>query len=208
MVNLGGVISKIEGLSEATRLQRQSVEVRLAHLQNHSRLLVLSGEILRHMIDASISSAVTSAAALQTEGLREIFFDQKLLVKHEVEEVRGKISVRFPIENSSGGIVVVGDSLDTFGGSILTVQSILLRITVMFRRGLRPVLLLDETLAAVADKYVERTGKFLSLLCNRLGMDILMVTHDDAVVKMADRAYNVTKVAGEAVFKPLLTSPR
>jgi ABC-type thiamine transport system ATPase subunit len=79
-------------------------------------------------------------------------------------------------------------------------QSILMRITVIFRRDLRPLLLLDETLVAVANKYVDRAAKFLSTLCKRLDLDVLLITHDEALVSAAHRAYFVSYVDDKAKF--------
>ena len=56
---------------------------------------------------------------------------------------------------------------------------------VLTRRGLRPLLLLDESLGAVAEHYVPRVGKFLSLLATRLNLDILAVSHNPAIVEAA-----------------------
>ena len=98
------------------------------------------------------------------------------------------------------GLEVKGTTSESFGGAIATVQSILMRVIVMLRRGLKPVLLLDESLPAFDDNYVVNMGKFLSLICKRLGLDILLVTHNHALVESADHAYRISKVNGKAVF--------
>ena len=81
-----------------------------------------------------------------------------------------------------------------------TVQSILLRLTVVMRRGLRPLLLLDESLPAFDSNYVDAMGKFLRLLCERLGADILLVTHNTALVEAAHKAYRIRRTANGARF--------
>ena len=84
-----------------------------------------------------------------------------------------------------------------------TVQSVLLRIVVTHRRGLRPLILLDESLAAVAEHYVPRVGRFLRMLAERLGVDILAVSHSQTLVEEADLAYRIHKKDGEAQFRPI-----
>ena len=66
---------------------------------------------------------------------------------------------------------------------------------------MRPLLLLDESLGAVAENYVPAIGHFLSKLCERLDMDILAVTHNPVLVEAADRAYRIQKIGSEATFK-------
>ena len=82
-------------------------------------------------------------------------------------------------------------------------QSILLRIIIILRRGLRPVLLLDESLPAFDGNYVSNMGHFLSVLCQRLGMDILLVTHNPALVESADKGYRIIRKNGEARFEEI-----
>ena len=71
------------------------------------------------------------------------------------------------------------------------------------RRGLRPVLLLDESLPAFDANYVTNMGSFLSTLCKRLNVDILLVSHNSAMVDAADKAYRIVKKDGHAKFEVL-----
>jgi ABC-type Mn2+/Zn2+ transport system ATPase subunit len=78
-----------------------------------------------------------------------------------------------------------------------------LRIVVLNRRGLRPLLLLDESLAAVADHYVPRVGQFLALLSERMGLDVLAVSHNPALVEASTTAYRISNKDGEASFRKI-----
>ena len=82
-----------------------------------------------------------------------------------------------------------------------TVESVLLRTITTMRRGLRPLLVMDETLAAIAKTYVEKTAEFLRLLCERVpgGMDVLVITHDPLVVDGAHKAYSLEQGKNGAV---------
>jgi len=171
-------------------------------LENEEELLNLVSSLIRQLIDTEVTDGVKAVEKLQTEGLQEIFYDQDLSVRAEVEESRGKVAVTlFTTEARADGSIVEGQSDRSFGGSVTTMQSILMRITVIFRRDMRPLLLLDETLVAVADKYVDRAAKFLSTLCSRLGLDVLIISHDDALVGAAHHAYHVDKINDRAVFR-------
>jgi len=97
-------------------------------------------------------------------------------------------------------MITEGSSMDVYGGSVSTVQSTLLRIVVLTRRSLRPLLLLDESLSAVAERYVPRVGNFLRTLSEKLNLDILVVTHNPTLVEQADVAYRIKKIKGSATF--------
>jgi len=65
------------------------------------------------------------------------------------------------------------------------------------------LILLDESLAAVAEHYVPRVGRFLRMLAERLGVDILAVSHSQTLVEEADLAYRIHKKDGEAQFRSI-----
>jgi len=105
------------------------------------------------------------------------------------------------VQKQADGTMTEGDATDAYGGSVATVESVLLRVIVVLRRGMRPLLLLDESLGAVADHYVPNVGRFLSVLCERMGMDVLAVSHNTTLVEAADKAYRIRKVDGAAIFR-------
>jgi hypothetical protein len=195
-------VNRALGLRAAVDQQIEENARRLKDLRNEEELLELVASLIKRLIDAEVTDGVKAVERLQTEGLAEIFHDQNMAVRADVVESRGKISVTLLTQRTlESGALVEGEADQSFGGSILTMQSILMRITVIFRRGLRPLLLLDETLAAVAQKYVDRAARFLSSLCKSLGIDILLISHDEALVSAADRSYQVTYVKDRARFR-------
>ena len=194
----------IKALALRSALEAQIAEntAEIKEGENEDELLELVGNLIRRLIDAEVTDGVKAVEKLQTEGLQEIFHDQNLSVRAEVEESRGKVAVTFfTARERKDGTVVEGVPDQSFGGSILTIQSVLMRITVIFRRGMRPLLLLDETLAAVANRYVDRAARFLSTLSKRLDLDILLISHDEALVGAASNAYYVTYVKDRARFR-------
>lgn len=193
--------NRATALRDSIRSQVDETESKIKELENEEALLDLVASLLRQLIDSEVMEGVHTVEQLQSEGLAAIFHDQQLSAKAAVKEERGKVTVHLMTVEKNGDVEIEGESGDSFGGSVLTMEEIFLRISVIFQRGLRPLLLLDETLGAVADKYVDRAAGFLSTLSDRLGMDILLVSHDDAVVSAAKHAYHVDKVGNKAVFK-------
>lgn len=195
---------RAEALRETLRHQVTVVEDKIRHHRNEEALLELVSGLLRRLLDLEVTDGIRSVEKLLTEGLADIFFDQNLSVRIETEDSRGKIGVSVvTISKEEDGRIIEGQAEEAFGGSVTTLESLLLRIAVIFRRKMRPVLLLDETMAAVADKYVDRAAIFLSTLSERLGLDILLVSHDSAFVGAAKHAYRIERRDGKAVFRKL-----
>ena len=196
--------NKALGLRDALDQQIEENSQKIKDLENEEELLDLVCNLIRRLIDIEVTDGVKAVEKLQSEGLQEIFYDQDLSVRAEVEELRGKVSVTLLTQRKrKDGTVVEGVVDQSFGGSVLTMQSILMRITVIFRREMRPILFLDETLGAVANQYVDRAAKFLSKLCEKLDLDILLIAHDEALVNAADHAYYVTYSGDKAHFKKI-----
>ena len=202
---VSGLRSKVD---RASGLRDAAVQ-RLAHtlkevkrLENESELQSLVADLFRTLIDQEITQGVKAVEKLQSEGLQAVFPDQDMSVRADIDIQRGKVSVELvTVQRHPGGMVVEGLSNDAFGGSVSTVQSVLLRLTVILRRGMRPLVVMDETLPAFDGNYVSNMGDFLAALCSRLGFDILLVTHNPALVEAAHRAYRIVKNSDEANFE-------
>lgn len=190
---------------------RDAVEERLVHTQQEIRgleaeeeLTSIVGGLFRTLIDSEVTAGVKAVEHLQGEGLQAVFDDQNLRVRADVELQRGKVSVELvTLQTHPDGTVTEGASRDAFGGAVTTVQSTLLRIIVLFRRDMLPLLLLDESLPAFDENYVSNMGCFLAGLCDRLGMDILLVTHNQSLVEAAQKAYRIQKSGGVARFREI-----
>lgn len=187
-------LDRAKGLREGYRTCLVGIQDEIKRLEKEETLLGLVETLLQKLIDQEVTSGIQAVERLQTEGLQAVFEDQDLRVKSSVELQRGKVSVNLvTVQRHNSGQEIEGDSGDAFGGAVSTVQSILLRIIILMRRGLRPLLLLDETLPAFDHNYVINMGTFLSVLCRRLGMDILLVTHNPLLTEAADVSYNLSK---------------
>jgi len=192
---------KLVGKRDSLQERLSQTLAQISSLENEIDTLDYVSSVFRQLLDREVVSSVQSVERLLTEALQAVFTDQDLKVESEVGESRGKVSVNLTtVQDHGGGVIVGGDTTEGFGGAVCTVQSAILRIFVTLNRGLRPLLLMDESLPAFDNNYVQNMGKFLSLLCERLDLDILLVTHNQSLVDSADRAYRIDKKGGKAVF--------
>ncbi len=151
--------------------------------------LTKTGELLRALMDKLVMDQVTAIESVVTDGLKTIFFDQDLSFKAEVGQSRGKIAIDLLIRRMRGDIEIVGPPLESTGGGISSIASLILRLLSLMRLKKYPLLLLDETLSSVSADYVELTGQFLSKLCQTTGIPTLLVTHNPAFLEHANVAY-------------------
>lgn len=202
-----------EGISRYDRIvgQRQSAQRDVSLIKDQIAALdarITDGEMVvslfRSLMDAEISDTITQIDKLLTEALAAVFPDQRLSVKSEVQIVRNKVGINMLTQSAyDDGSIVEGQAGDSFGGAVNTVQSLLLRIFVILKRGLRPVLVMDETLPAIEGDYIVQMASFLSILSQRFGFDILLITHNPSLVDSADHAYRIQNKNGYATYKKI-----
>lgn len=179
--------------------ERHKKDVR--HLTGEVEVLDLTATLLRKLMDVEVNEAKEIVEQLLTEGLQTVFSDQDLKIRADVEEKRGKVYLSLvTVETHADGKVTEGVASESNGGAVTTVQSVLMRIITTMQRGLRPVLMLDESLPAFDPHYVTEVMRFLSTLCERLGFDIILVTQNTSLPEYANSAYALRKSKGRAVI--------
>lgn len=179
---------------------KETCENRIDDLENEIAFLELdkdkkteAGIILDTLAQDEVERGVSAYILLLEEGLKAIFPEQEVGLTANISRVRGKVAVNLKTTfKGQDGLEIVGDGMDAFGGAVTTIQSLLLRISLILKRNLRPLLILDETFPAVDESRVEILVGFLKVLCKRLDMDILCITHDPTIADNCDLGYKIT----------------
>jgi hypothetical protein len=179
-----------------------ALENEIAFLELDKDKKTEAGVILDTLAQDEVERGVSTYISLLEEGLKAIFPEQEVGLTAEISKVRGKVAVNLKTTfKGQDGLEIEGDGLDAFGGAVTTIQSLLLRISLILKRNLRPVLILDETFPAVDENRVEILVDFLKILCQRLGMDILCITHDPTISDNCDIGYKITPSKNGATLK-------
>jgi len=168
-------------------------EAEVASLSESIEKLTKVGELLRMLMDRLVLDQVKSIEGVVTEGLHTIFHDQKLSFEAEVGTKYNKVAIDFMFRQGEDESAIRGHPLESFGGGPASVASLVLRLLALLRLKKRPLLLLDETLAAVSDDYTDQAGKFLCKLADTTGIDLLMITHKQSYLDHAHTAYQGTE---------------
>jgi chromosome segregation ATPase len=166
------------------------------HLEAEIALLSKVVELFRMLMDQLVEKQVRSVEKIATEGLQTIFPDLNLSLESEVGPKHNKISVDFFIRRGAKTDPRShrGRPLEAFGGGPSSVVSLILRVLAVKRMKQWPLLVLDESLGAVSDAYIEQTGQFLKGLAEKLHFDILLVTHKTAFLEHATVAYRCSEL--------------
>lgn len=158
-------------------------------LSNKIQLLAKVGELFRGLMDRMVVSHVRSIESVVTEALKVIFEDQNLSFEAEINHRHNKVAIDFFLRQESEKMEVRAHPLEAFGGGPTSIASLVLKILAMRRLQKFPFLLMDETLVAVSDEYIDQTGLFLKKLAAKTGFDLLLITHKTTFLEHADSSY-------------------
>lgn len=168
-------------------LEDTQVKLRSEISDNEDQIAVLIKveELFKFLLDKYVHRYAESFSSVVTEGLQAIFHDQDIEFDIVVTQKNGKVWLDF--ETVQDG--VRGPALQAFGGGVSSVESLLLRLLVLLKTGLAKYLILDESLAALSEHYVESAGEFIRQMAEELDVNVLLITHNKAFLNHAHVAY-------------------
>lgn len=173
------------------------LETQEQKLRYHVELRTKEGEILKSWLEDSIHKNIDSISELTTNALRHIISDQEISFRIQPEPRNNRLAMKFLVEQDG----FEGDPLDSFGGGAAVVISLVLRLAIMARMNMGNLLLLDESLSALADVYIPSCGDFMRQLSEQTGINILMVTHNASFLGHAHVSYEAISGPGGFILK-------
>lgn len=149
--------------------------------------------VLRMMAEKLSAESEEITEKIVSLGLKETFFDEDLSLEVNHYISHGKPAIEPLLKDHKRG--VKGDPMKAFGGGPASLIGILLRVLSIIRQpGLARVIILDEPLIQVSNKYKERAGTILRRICDPvekggLGFSMLVVSHDEVFKRNANHYY-------------------
>jgi ABC-type branched-subunit amino acid transport system ATPase component len=184
-------VSRLETLRGKLQEDLTAMKAEVEHLSTEIEVLTKVEELFRVLMDLLVVKQVRVIEEVITEGFQTILYDQNLHFESEISTKYNKISIDFLIRegDASDPIVIRGKPTSNFGGGAVSIASVILRVLALFRLKKFPLLLLDESLAAVSDEYIDETSRWLRAMASKMGIPILLVTHKRSYTDHCDLAY-------------------
>lgn len=131
--------------------------------------------------------------SLVTMAIQSVF-DRPFQFHLEFERKRNKMECRPIITEVVDGVErVYDDPENDMGGGAMDIISFALRIVLwsLERPPSRNVIILDEPMKNMG-KLITLGGQVLREISHRLGFQLIIITHDDELIDIADRSYQVS----------------
>lgn len=185
-------------LRQLEESNQQQVD-KIASLKSYADIAAKAKKLLETYALEQQEELQGAIEGLVTEGLQKVF-EENLHFKVKYKIVQDVPNCVFSVLSFTGEEEVEHDIANSFGGGLAVVCGVLLRIVVLsylVKLGsARPILILDEPLAALSPSYEnneeslrERMAQFLRTLSIDFGIQILLVTHEEDYGKYSDAYY-------------------
>jgi len=181
-------VDRIDGLHKAAKAREGTVVAEMASVKEEIDLLTKGSAVLKHLLDIMVKDEIEKMASLVTYGIKTIFEGQNLSFLPVITKKADRMHVELKTVNDG-----VEGEFDSYGGSVAVIESFLLRVLCILKKKYARLLLLDETFRTVGAEYIANTSRLISELSKKLGMDVLLVTHQDGFRDNADHVYRVRR---------------
>jgi chromosome segregation ATPase len=178
----------LQGVYQDKLSQKEKLENEVSSLREEKDILDKTEKVIKFLMDKLVQKDLSKMDALISYGLKTVYSDRDIVFKSEIVEYGKKIWI--DLQTISDGKKVDPQSQS----SVHVIESFLLRLLCIIKLGKAKLLLLDETFAAVDPGYIENFSQLIVQLCNKLGMDILLVTHNMGFIDFASHSYRINRV--------------
>lgn len=161
--------------------------------------LVLLSSFLNKLVDSRRDDIIEKITSLISFGLNSILDRQGMELKLDSRLQRGRQFYQFRLIDNGMEI----DPLKSCGGGVINILSILLRIVILSMSSNRKFLVIDEGFANLSANHREKAVDFLKLAAQKLGVQFLIVTHQEELKEAADMLYEIKERDGYSIFKKI-----
>lgn len=150
---------------------------------------------LQSLSDQARVAVLDKISGIVTDALQAIK-DKNVEFKMSLNIERNQPTLTLNILDKQDGQLY--DPLQSFGGGIADIISVVLRIALLvaWKPSLSRVLILDESAKHVAVADQELLAEFITKLSKSLGIQFIWITHSDVLTNSADRVFEIVKNNG------------
>lgn len=148
-----------------------------------------ASKLLAQYADARQGEVVKAIETIASAGLSQVFGET---IELKIETVTRARRVEMDVKVKTGTLET--PILEARGGGLAAVAGFLLRVTVLLlTKNARRLIIADETFAMLSEDYLVPMAEFLRELCDRTGLQLVLVTHQNEFTEAADRVIRIEK---------------
>ncbi len=200
-LNLEEITEQIDQLDELRKkyqYQSQEIETQLQknqqQKQENEEMIIVYTEVREFLSKVSAEYRVricNTFNQLVTEALSHIF-QKNIDFQISLESYRNQPSINVMITEDS----FVLDPQKSCGGGMNDIIALVFKIIFVYLSGSQKTIVLDESLKFLSTNYLQTASNFLSEICNRLQIQLILITHKEDLQLSADKIITISKREG------------
>jgi DNA repair exonuclease SbcCD ATPase subunit len=194
---IGNVRSTVDRLNQQLDYESSTIVRlgrRIKELEDEKVQLVKAVGLIDRCIQIISANGIGKIESIVSDGLRRVFNDPTLtLVVEKKSQARGNV-YRLLVQKDGGEPY---DPMNSYGGGVVNVIALLLRLILIKRFKLAKLIVLDEQFNNVSAEYLPTVSALLKTLTDKHGYTILAVTHQPILADAADSVYQVIVETGK-----------
>ena len=215
--NFSNDVSRREGIRDSIKETIEKKKGEIKEVEGEEKKLNCVVFLLQKAADFSRNQATHQIEDIVTQSIAYIMQNSSRFIV-DLSEKRGLPIAEFFVESDYGNYKVKTKPELSRGGGVVDIVSLALRIA--FLENHRPKmdgpLFLDEPGKHISDDYIFNMGEFLKECSRLFSRQIIMVTHNDYLTNICDKAFRVdirngtsevTEVIDDAEEKKIVNGP-
>lgn len=191
--------TQCKGIDFQIQKDIESIENKLSDNKNNFNLLIDAQVFLQ-----DVAQKTQSKLKLQIEDIvnlaLETCFPNEYEFRIDFNVSRGKTEAELIFLSKLTGNKI--DPMNASGGGVVDLTSFALRIACYtLQYNINNVIVLDEPFRFISRDLQDKAGQILKSLSQKLGLQIIMVTHIPELVNVADKIFEVKKIDGISKVK-------
>jgi DNA repair ATPase RecN len=187
-----------EKLNRAIIKRQSNIELLDQRKKRLEEIKTETEEVLKSLsVCQEVAKEVQSQLSVKIEtitnlGLQTLFGDEYTF-KLEYVTARGKTEVEFNLYNKMGNQI---DPMVQSGGGLVDAMTLCLRIAVYNISHVDNVIVFDEAMKFLSKGFREKAAELIHTLSERLGLQIIEVTHIPEFMENSDKQFVIKKING------------
>lgn len=163
-----------------SKIKIKKVEAQLLNLEKVKTLIIEIAKQTKEEIKEYIENIVTNAL--------QMVYGEEFSFEMHIEQKRDQEEIYFYLAKKDGTLLELRH--DLIAGGMLDIISLSLHLAILSLTNAEPILFLDEPLKFLG-KYSYMGGELLKEFSKEFGLQILMISHDDSLIEIADKVFIV-----------------
>lgn len=185
------------GKRDALSSKLMELETRLSSIDVEVENATKASLFLQNLSDATRKEIVEKISSIVTDALQKVK-DKDLEFKMTLTTERNQVDLKFTIVNKVNGQEY--DILTSCGGGVADIVTFPLRLSLLLKwtPELARVIILDEAFKFVGVQDQDMLGEFIKQISDKLGIQIILITHSPVLSNKAHKVFTVTKAGSES----------